>query len=65
MTNDLLGRYEELPYPLARTAGLDLFRLAKDKHHVPVLLEIDVTDARAALARRKGTARICRSPPGW
>ena len=53
MTNDPLGRYEELPYPLARTAGLDLFRLAKAKHYVPVLLEIDMTEARAALARRK------------
>jgi pyruvate/2-oxoglutarate dehydrogenase complex dihydrolipoamide acyltransferase (E2) component len=53
MSNDLLGRYEELPYPLARTAGLDLFRLAKGKHYVPVLLEVDVTDARAALARSK------------
>lgn len=51
--DDLLGRYEELPYPLARTAGLDLFRIAKGKHYVPVLLEVDVTDARAALAEHK------------
>ena len=53
MNDDLVGRYEELPYPLARTAGLDLFRLAKGKHYVPVLLEVDVTDARAALARHQ------------
>ena len=53
MNDDLVGRYEELPYPLARTAGLDLFRLAKGKHYVPVLLEVDVTDARTALARSK------------
>jgi len=38
---ELLGRYEELPYPPARTAGVDLFRLAKGRHYVPVLLEID------------------------
>ena len=53
MEDDLLGRYEELPYPLARTAGLDLFRVAKGKHYVPVLLEVDVTRARAAIARHK------------
>ena len=53
MDDDLLGRYVELPYPLARTAGLDLFRVAKGKHYVPVLLEIDVTRARAAIARHK------------
>jgi pyruvate/2-oxoglutarate dehydrogenase complex dihydrolipoamide acyltransferase (E2) component len=53
MDDDLLGRYEELPYPLARTAGLDLFRVAKGKHYVPVLLEVDVTEARAALARHQ------------
>ena len=51
MSDDPLGRYEELPYPLARTAGIDLFLLAKSKHYVPVLLEIDVTAARAAIRR--------------
>ena len=53
MNDDLLGRHEELPYPPARTAGIDLFRLAKSKHYVPVLLEIDVTAARAALRRHQ------------
>jgi len=53
MDDHLIGRYEELPYPVARTAGLDLFRVAKGKHYVPVLLEVDVTDARAAIAEHK------------
>ena len=53
MSEDLLGRYQVLPYPIERTAGLDLFRMASAKHYVPVLLESDVTDARAALARHK------------
>jgi len=35
MSDDLLGRYEELPYPPARTAGIDLFRLAKGRHYCP------------------------------
>jgi hypothetical protein len=51
MSGDLLGRYEELPYPPARTAGIDLFRLAKGRHYVPFLLEIDVTAARVAIRR--------------
>ena len=53
MDDDLLGRYQTLPYPLARTAGLDLFRMAKGKYYVPVLLETDVTEARAAIGRHK------------
>ncbi|HMK92082.1 MAG TPA: 2-oxo acid dehydrogenase subunit E2 [Thermoleophilia bacterium] len=53
MSEDLLGRYRVLPYPLERTAGLDLFRMASRKHYVPVLLETDVSAARAAIARHK------------
>ena len=53
MNQDQLGRYEVLPYPLERTAGLDMFRMAKARHYVPVLLEADVSAARAAIARHK------------
>jgi hypothetical protein len=53
MTDDLIGAFEEVPYPFWRTAGEDSMRLGKARNHVPVLLEVDVTDARAALARRK------------
>jgi len=53
MSDDPLGRFHMLPYPLERTAGLDLFRHAKSKHYVPVLLDTDVTAARAAIGRRR------------
>ncbi len=50
---DLIGTYEERPFPPARTATIDTLRVGTTKHHVPVLLEVDVTAARAAIARRK------------
>lgn len=50
MTQDLLGRYEELAFPAARTATMDTLRMGLTRHHVPVLLEVDVTDARGRLA---------------
>ena len=53
MNDDLIGAFEELPYPSWRTLGEDTVRLGKARHHVPVLLEVDVTAARAALANRK------------
>jgi len=53
MTDDLIGAYRETPYPFWRTAGEDSMRLGKARNHVPVLLEVDVSDARAALAARK------------
>lgn len=53
MSDDLVGAFEEVPYPSWRTPGADAVRHGKVKHHVPVLLEVDVTEARAALARRK------------
>ena len=53
MSDDLIGAYEELPYPIWRVLGEDTVRLGRRRNHIPVLLEVDVTVARAALARRK------------
>ncbi len=50
MNDDLIGAYEEPPYPSWRTLTEDTLRHGKVRHHVPVLLEVDVTAARAALA---------------
>lgn len=57
MGEDLLGRYEELPFPLARTATVDTVRIGMTKHHIPVLLEVDVTAARRELAQRRRVGR--------
>jgi hypothetical protein len=53
MTDELIGGYEELPFVASRTASLDILELAREKHYVPMLLEIDVTEARAAIRRHK------------
>jgi pyruvate/2-oxoglutarate dehydrogenase complex dihydrolipoamide acyltransferase (E2) component len=53
MSDDLIGAFEELPFAPSRIAGLDILDLARAKHYVPVLLEIDVTEARAAIRRHK------------
>jgi pyruvate/2-oxoglutarate dehydrogenase complex dihydrolipoamide acyltransferase (E2) component len=61
---DLLGRFEELPYPLARMATVDTVRVGLAKHHIPALLEVDVTAARAAIAQAKRAGRDV-SFTGW
>jgi hypothetical protein len=53
MSDDLIGAYEELPYPVWRVLGEDTVRIGRLRNHIPVLLEVDVTEAKAALARRK------------
>jgi pyruvate/2-oxoglutarate dehydrogenase complex dihydrolipoamide acyltransferase (E2) component len=54
---DLLGRYRELSFPIARTATVDTVRIGRTRHHIPVLLEVDVTQARLALADRRAGGR--------
>jgi pyruvate/2-oxoglutarate dehydrogenase complex dihydrolipoamide acyltransferase (E2) component len=53
MSGDLIGAFDELPNPVWRRFGEDTVRLGKARNHVPVLLEVDVTAARAALAERR------------
>lgn len=53
MRSDLVGTYEELNVSPMRTAVWDTVRIGKRRHHVPVLLEADVTSARAAIGRHK------------
>lgn len=41
------GAYREVPYPSSRRLTVDVGRLARERHRVHALLEVDVTDARA------------------
>ena len=50
MTEDLLGSYREMAFPAARTAATDTLRMGLTRHHVPVLLDVDVSAARERLA---------------
>lgn len=53
MSDDLIGAWDELPYPIWRVLGEDTVRIGRARSHIPILLEVDVTDAKAALAARK------------
>ena len=65
MTDDLIGTYTELPFPPAREVGIDTVRIGMTRHHIPVLTEIDVTVARAAIAKRKEATGEGLSFTGW
>lgn len=43
---DSMDTYEQREFPSFRTATLDTLDLGKKKHHIPILLELDVTVAR-------------------
>ncbi len=65
MVPDPVGTFTELPFPPAREAGIDTVRIGMKRHHIPVLAEVDVTLARAAIARRKAETGEGLSFTGW
>lgn len=44
---------------------MDTVHMGKKRHHIPVLLEVDVTDARAAITKRTKGAGETVSFTGW
>lgn len=50
---DNYGNYELLTFPNYRNPTLDTLELGKKKHHIPLLLEVDITDARMLLHQYK------------
>lgn len=44
---------------------MDTVHIGKKRHHIPVLLEVDVTDARAAITKRTKEAGETVSFTGW
>ncbi len=65
MPDNLIGANTELPFPTAREVGIDTVRIGMTRHHIPVLAEVDVTLARAAIAKRKEAAGEGLSFTGW
>jgi pyruvate/2-oxoglutarate dehydrogenase complex dihydrolipoamide acyltransferase (E2) component len=65
MADDLIGSFETRPFPLSRTLGIDTISVGKSKNHIPVLTEVDVTAARAAIRRRKEEGGAVPSFTGW
>lgn len=60
-----MGAFHHEPFALSRIPTTDVFRVAKRMHHVPVLLEVDVTVAREALSRRRKGAEGEASFTAW
>jgi pyruvate/2-oxoglutarate dehydrogenase complex dihydrolipoamide acyltransferase (E2) component len=50
---DLIGSYEVRRFLKIRTLTIDTMRWGSKRHHIPILLEIDVTDARIAIRAQK------------
>lgn len=56
---DLIGSYEERRFPEFRYPTIDTMNWGSKRHHIPILLEIDVTDARVAIrAQKKSGQRV-------
>ena len=65
MTDDLVGTYEEREFLKARNAIVDTTRAGLRKHHIPILVELDVTEARARFRWFKETTGVSLSFTGW
>jgi pyruvate/2-oxoglutarate dehydrogenase complex dihydrolipoamide acyltransferase (E2) component len=62
---DDIGSYKEREFPAFRTPTLDTLELGIRKHHVPFLLEVDVTTAREYMREFKSRTGEGLSFTGW
>lgn len=62
---DDIGTYEERKFPRFRNPTLDMLELGKKKHHIPLMLEVDVTEAREAIRAFKARTGEGLSFTGW
>lgn len=65
MNDELVGTFTELPFQATRILVSDTVRIGMTRHRIPVLLEVDVTVARATLDRRKKATGEGISFTGW
>jgi pyruvate/2-oxoglutarate dehydrogenase complex dihydrolipoamide acyltransferase (E2) component len=62
---DNIGTYEEREFPEFRNPTLDTLDLGIKKHHIPFLLEVDVTEAREYMREFKARTGDKLSFTGW
>ena len=62
---DLIGRFEKHNFPQFRNPTIDTLVWGRQRHHIPLLLEIDVTAARTAIHDRKTKTEQGISFTGW
>jgi pyruvate/2-oxoglutarate dehydrogenase complex dihydrolipoamide acyltransferase (E2) component len=64
-THDLIGSFDEHTFPRFRTATIDTLDWGRKRHHIPMMLEVDVTAARDALRTQKAQTGEAISFTGW
>ncbi|RUR75978.1 2-oxo acid dehydrogenase subunit E2 [Chlorogloeopsis fritschii PCC 9212] len=62
---DLIGSFEERKFPDFRNPTIDTLIWGSKRHHVPILLEIDVTAARDTIRDQKAKTGQSISFTGW
>ncbi|MDY7014230.1 MAG: 2-oxo acid dehydrogenase subunit E2, partial [Cyanobacteriota bacterium] len=62
---DDIGTYEERRFPEFRNPTLDTLDLGQTKHHIPLLLEVDITKAREYMREFKARTGDRLSFTGW
>jgi hypothetical protein len=62
---DLIGGFEKRKFPDFRNPTIDTLIWGSRRHHIPILLEIDVTAARDAIHDQKTKTGQSISFTGW
>jgi pyruvate/2-oxoglutarate dehydrogenase complex dihydrolipoamide acyltransferase (E2) component len=62
---DLIGSFEQREFPAFRNPTIDTLIWGRKRHHIPILLEIDVTAARTAIRDRQAQTGQRISFTGW
>ncbi|MDX2215633.1 MAG: 2-oxo acid dehydrogenase subunit E2 [Oculatellaceae cyanobacterium bins.114] len=62
---DLIGRFEKRNFSQSRNPTIDTLVWGRQRHHIPILLEIDVTAARKAIHAQKTQTEQGISFTGW
>lgn len=57
------GHYDKLPFSKQRELVIDVVKLGRQKHHIPILFDADITDARIQLKNKCNSTLI--SFTGW
>jgi pyruvate/2-oxoglutarate dehydrogenase complex dihydrolipoamide acyltransferase (E2) component len=63
-SRDLIGNFKERKFPEFRNATIDTLTWGRKRHHIPILLEVDVTVARDAIRDQKKMGQSV-SFTGW
>jgi pyruvate/2-oxoglutarate dehydrogenase complex dihydrolipoamide acyltransferase (E2) component len=63
--SELVGSFEQREFPYFRNPTIDTLIWGQKRHHIPILLEIDVTEARSAIHDRYTQTGQRISFTGW